>query len=131
MIVHGEIFRTEQLDGFVAEERGQWSGLVTFFISGSGCEIISLNSLRAGRGIGTRLIQAVIGAAHEQGCSRVYVATTNDNLHALGFYQKRGFEMAALRRGAVNKSRKVKPQISLTGFHGIPIRDELELEMLL
>jgi len=131
MLVHGEIFRTDQLDGFAMEEQGQWIGLVTLFISVSGCEIISLNSLQEGRGIGTRLIEEVIAVAREKKCWRVFVATTNDNLHALGFYQKFGFELAALRRGAVSESRKIKLQIPLTGYNDIPLRDELELEILL
>jgi hypothetical protein len=57
--------------------------------------------------------------------------TTNDNLHALGFYQKRGFEIVTVYRGAVNESRKRKPTIPLVGMNGIPLRDEIELEMSL
>jgi hypothetical protein len=57
--------------------------------------------------------------------------TTNDNLHAIGFYQKRGFQMAAIHRGAVNEARKLKPSIPMIGAHGIPMRDEIELEMVL
>jgi hypothetical protein len=59
------------------------------------------------------------------------LSTTNDNLHALGFYQKRGFELATFRRGAVNESRKIKPGIPRVGENGILLRDEIELEMLL
>lgn len=131
MLVHGDVFRTDQLDGFVTEEQGQWIGLVTFCVSQAGCEIISLNSLKEGQGIASRLTQKVIAVAREGKCRRVFVSTTNDNLHALGFYQKRGFELAAIRRGAVNESRKIKPQIPLTGYYDIPIRDEIELEILL
>ena len=57
--------------------------------------------------------------------------TTNDNLSALQFYQKRGFDMSRLYHNAVDKSRKIKPQIPLTGANGIPIRHEIELEMKL
>ena len=131
MVVHGVMFRTDQLDGFVLVEQGQWVGLTTFFISGTGCEIISLNSLKEGRGIASRLIEEVIEVAREGKCKRVSLSTTNDNLHALGFYQKRGFELAAIRRGAITEARKSKPQIPLTGFDNIPIRDEIELEILL
>src|SRR6266511_5950769 len=65
MVVHGVVFRTNQLDGFVAEEQEQWIGLVTFFITPAECEIISLNSLREGKGIAARLIQKVVEAARE------------------------------------------------------------------
>ncbi len=57
--------------------------------------------------------------------------TTNDNLEALGFYQKHGFELVKVNRGALNESRKIKPVIPLIGMHGIPLWDELELEILL
>jgi len=52
-------------------------------------------------------------------------------LNALGFYQKRGFELVAVHRGAVNESRKIKPSIPLVGMNGIPLRDEIELEIKL
>jgi hypothetical protein len=55
--------------------------------------------------------------------------TTNDNLRALRFYQRRGLRLAALYPGAVEESRRLKPSIPLIGENGIPIRDELELEL--
>jgi hypothetical protein len=60
--------------------------------------------------------------------SALRVTTTNDNLDALRFYQKRGFQIVAVRPGAVDESRRVKPSIPVIGEHGIPIRDEIELE---
>jgi len=131
MIVHGEVFRAEQLDGFVAEQGNDRLGLATFYIKDKACEIMSLDSLQEDQGIGTNLVEEVIQEAHEAGCQRLFLTTTNDNLRALGFYQKRGFELASIRRGAVNESRKIKPSIPLTGCHNIPIRDEIELELLL
>jgi hypothetical protein len=131
MVIHGEVFRPEQLDGFVLEDGAEWVGLLTFVVSGGGCEVTSLDSLREGQGIGTQLIHAVVEEARKQNCRRIFLSTTNDNLHALRFYQKRGFELAAIHRGAVNDSRKIKPSIPLTGNDGIPIRDEIELEMSL
>ena len=126
MIVHGEIFRVDQLDGFVTDD---WQGLITFHICSMECEVTSLDSLREGQGIGTKLINAVVEEARKQNCRRVFLVTTNDNLRALGFYQKHGFELVIVHRGAVNESRKIKPTIPLVGFDGIPIRDEIELEM--
>jgi hypothetical protein len=49
----------------------------------------------------------------------------------LRFYQRRGFELTALRRRAVEASRRLKPQIPAIGLYGIPIRDELELDLSL
>jgi N-acetylglutamate synthase-like GNAT family acetyltransferase len=106
-------------------------GLVTYSIEGEACEIVSLDSLAENQGIGTALVQAVGTAARQAGCRRLWLITTNDNTPALRWYQKRGFRLAALHRGAVDQSRRVKPEIPLTGLDGIPIHDELELEILL
>jgi N-acetylglutamate synthase-like GNAT family acetyltransferase len=77
------------------------------------------------------LIEAVAAAARASGCRRVWLITTNDNLTALAFYQKRGFVLTALHPNAVAASRKLKPEIPLVAENGIPIRDELELELRL
>jgi GNAT superfamily N-acetyltransferase len=129
MVVHGDIFFISQLPGFCAEVDGQPAGLVTYTITGAGCEILSLDSLQPGVGIGSALIDAVRQVAIQHGCCRLFLSTTNDNLDALYFYQKRGFVLAALRPGAVNESRKIKPEIPIRGDRGLPIRDEIELQM--
>ena len=95
------------------------------------CEIVTLDSEREGQGLGTKLIDAVIEEARNHNCKRVFLITTNDNLKALGFYQKRGFELVRINRGAVNESRKIKPGIPLIGMNNIPLRDEIELEIVL
>jgi GNAT superfamily N-acetyltransferase len=131
MITRGNVYRPEQLDGFAIEDGNEWIGLLTFFIKDKECEVTSLDSLREGQGVGSKLINAVLGEARKQNCGRVFLITTNDNMQALRFYQKRGFELVAVHRGAVNESRKIKPSISLIGNDGIPLRDEIELEMIL
>jgi GNAT superfamily N-acetyltransferase len=131
MITRGNIYRPEQLEGFVVEDGNEWIGLLTFFIKDKESEVTSLDSLREGQGIGSLLIDKAIEEARARGCKRLFLITTNDNLHALGFYQKRDFEMVAVYRGAVNESRKRKPSIPLVGMNGIPLRDEIELEISL
>ena len=131
MITRGNIYRPEQLEGFVVENGNEWIGLLTFFIKDNECEVTSLDSLRGGQGIGSLLIDKAIEEARARGCKRLFLITTNDNLHALGFYQKRGFEIVMVYRGAVNESRKRKPSIPLVGMNGIPLRDEIELEISL
>ena len=133
MITRGNVYRPEQLEGFVVEEedRAEWIGLLTFFIKDGECEVTSLDSLREKQGIGSKLIEQAIEEARARKCKRLFLITTNDNLKALGFYQKRGFEIVSVYRGAVNKSRKLKPGIPLVGYNNIPLRDEIELEMSL
>jgi ribosomal protein S18 acetylase RimI-like enzyme len=131
MITRGNVYRPEQLEGFVIEDNDEWIGLITFTIKDNELEVTSLDSLREGQGIGTTLINKVIEEARTKKCRRIFLITTNDNLNALGFYQRRGFELVKLYRGAINVSRKIKPGIPLIGYNNIPLRDELELEMIL
>jgi hypothetical protein len=61
---------------------------------------------------------------------RLWLVTTNDNVDALRFYQRRGFRLAELRPEAVTLSRRaLKPEIPMVGAHGIELRDELELDL--
>jgi GNAT superfamily N-acetyltransferase len=131
IVAHGTIHSADGLDGLIAIDRDKWIGLITFLISGQECEIVSLDSLCERRGIGTALVNAVISEAQQARCRRVWLVTTNDNLNALGFYQKRGFELVAVHRHAMAEVRQHKPQIPETGLGGIPLRDEIELELLL
>ena len=131
MIARGKVYRPEQLEGFVVEEEDKWMGLITFLIEDDECEVTSLDSLRPGKGIGTRLMEVVMEEARAKKCNRIFLITTNDNLNALGFYQKRGFEIVTIYRGAIGESRRRKPSIPLIGMNGIPLRDEIELEIRL
>ncbi|MFH1523413.1 MAG: GNAT family N-acetyltransferase [Chloroflexota bacterium] len=130
-VAHGEIFHPADLPGFAAESEGQAVGLLTYHIEGKACEIVTLDSWCEGMGVGSALIETMKQAAHQEGCQRLWLVTTNDNTHALRFYQKRGFSLCALRVNALAESRKLKSEIPFTSEDGIPIRDELELEMRL
>lgn len=130
--VHGVVYRPDDLAGFIAEdEGGRPLGLATYVASEGACELVTLDSVEEGRGVGTALVEAVAAAGRDSGCARLWLVTTNDNLHALGFYQRRGFHLAAVHRGAVAKARELKPSIPEVAPNGIPLRDELELEMAL
>jgi Acetyltransferase (GNAT) family. len=90
--------------------------------------VVSLDSLAEGRGIGSALLKSVEEVAREKKSNRIWLITTNDNLHALRFYQRRGYVLVAVHRNAIERSRQFKPQIPIIGKDGIPLRDEIELE---
>lgn len=129
VVGNGRVFRVAELPGFVAVSEGRPVGLVTYSIGGDACEIVTIDSLREGTGVGTALVEAVLDTVRAVGCRRAWLITTNDNLRMLGFAQKRGFTLVALRPNEVERSRRLKPEIPLVGRDGIPIRDELELEL--
>ena len=131
VVAHGVVYRPDPLDGFIALDGQEWVGEITFIFSQDGCEIVTLDSVREGQGLGTKLINAVVEQVRKQHRKRIFLITTNDNLNALGFYQKRGFQLVKIHRGAVNESRKIKPSIPLIGMNNIPLRDEIELEIIL
>lgn len=131
IVTRGKLHETARLSGFVATELDEPIGLITFHIERNECEIVSLNSLKKKRGVGSALIEAVVEAAKTRGCRRVWVITTNDNTSSLRFYQMRGFHIRAVYPNALDISRKLKSTIPLTGRDGIPLRDEIELEILL
>jgi RimJ/RimL family protein N-acetyltransferase len=131
VVAHGIVYRPHELNGFCALMDGEPIGLITLNLVGDACEIVTLDSKLAKNGIGTALIQAAQTFAHELHCSRLWLVTTNDNITALRFYQKCRFRIKAIYPNAIDAARKIKPQIPELGEHGIPIRDEIEMEMTL
>ncbi|MFQ5414247.1 MAG: GNAT family N-acetyltransferase [Phycisphaerae bacterium] len=115
--------------GFVERQDGELVGLLTWHIDGDGMEILTLNSTREGRGIGTSLILASIETARKRNCRRIWLTTTNDHLRAIGFYQRLGFRLVAVNVGAVDEARKIKPEIPMFGERGIAIHDEIVMEL--
>ena len=127
--VHGSSLRPAELGGFIAERSRRVAGLLTYQLAGNMFEIVTLNAIYRRAGIGTMLIEAAVAKARRFGCREIRLTTTNDNVDALRFYQRRGFRFAELRAGGVDDARaRLKPEIPETGEYGIPLRDELILE---
>ena len=131
MVLHGESVDLGTADGWYADQDDEVVGLITYRVSDDVMEILSLDSLHEQHGIGTALLNMAVSYARNSGISKITLITTNDNLSALRFYQKRGFNMSRLFCNAVDQSRKLKPEIPLFGIDGIPLKHEIELEMCL
>ena len=125
--VRGQLLDGLALPAVIAEREGQRCGLATYECNGEECEIVSLDALEQYIGIGTALVDAVAEIGRQAGATVLVVETTNDNLDALRFYQRRGFAIRAIRPGAIERSRQLKQDIPATGSFGIPIRDEIDL----
>jgi GNAT superfamily N-acetyltransferase len=126
-VVHGTVFRPADLPGLIAERAGRLTGLLTYHVSNGVMEIVTLNALERRAGVGTLLMEAAATDARQQHCHEIRLTTTNDNLDALRFYQRRGLRLVALRPGAVDRARLDKPEIPRIGDFGIPLRDEIDL----
>jgi ribosomal protein S18 acetylase RimI-like enzyme len=131
MVSRSVLHNLSDAPGLVACDEGKRVGLLLYRIDGDECEIMSLDSLKEGIGVGTALLSVMRQTAREAGCKRLWLITTNDNTHALRFYQKRGFRLVALYPNALDDSRLLKPEIPLIGLDEIPLRDEIELEITL
>ena len=132
VVAHGVIYVPHRLPGFVAENQsGAVVGLATYVLERQSCELVTLNAVPEGTGIGSALLRAVVAAATNAGCTRLWLVTTNDNLNGLAFYQKRGLHIIAVHTDALARARRIKPSIPLVGANGILLRDEIELQMLL
>ena len=129
VVGHGVVFEPATLPGFLAIEAGAVVGLVTYAIEGAVCEIVTIDALVEGRGVGRALMGAVEDAARRAGCRRLELVSTNDNERALGFYRRLGFAVVEVRTNAIEASRALKPSIPLVSDAGVPIRDEIALAL--
>lgn len=129
MVIRGAIIDMTKVEGCIALENNAIVGLITFTIDNEECEILSLDSLKENTGLGTNLLQMIIHHAKENKCKRVKLITTNDNIKAIQFYQKRGFDICNIYYNALEISRKIKPEIPMIGENGIPIKHEIEFSL--
>jgi len=127
--IHDELYAPSELPSLVAELDGERVGLLTYRVDRHGLEVVTVDALMDGVGAGTSLICAARSIAQSQALPRMWTVTTNDNVHALWFYQRLGLRVVRVDLGAVDRARLLKPSIPLMGHDGIPIRDELVLEV--
>lgn len=129
MVISSGIYQCDELDGFaIVDHKEKIMGLITYVISDNECEIISLDSKDENKGIGTALLNQVEAVSKKSGCCKIKLVTTNDNLHAFLFYQKKGYQIAKIFPNSVEKARIIKPEIPKKADNGIPIRDEILFE---
>ncbi len=127
----GELVEALRHPAMLAWADDELVGVATYVTDGEACELLTLHADTRLIGVGTALVQAVRARALDAGCGLLWVVTTNDNLDALRFYQRRGLRIVGITPDAMDASRKLKPSIPLTGEYDIPLRDEIELEMSL
>jgi GNAT superfamily N-acetyltransferase len=128
IVSRGRLFDGLALPGLVAVRDGDVAGVALYDLGADECELVFLAALVDGVGAGTVLLDAVADLARDAGCRRAWLVTTNDNTAAIRFYQRRGWDLVALHRDALDRSRALKPAIPRTGNDGIALRHELELE---
>jgi N-acetylglutamate synthase-like GNAT family acetyltransferase len=132
LVSRGRVIYAADLPGLCAVDgKDMPLGVAAYEVSERECQLVILEALTRFTGIGTALVDAVKRAALAAECRRLWLVTTNDNLDALRFYQRRGFELVAVHRDLRETAQRLKPSIPLVGEYGITLRDEIELEMRL
>jgi N-acetylglutamate synthase-like GNAT family acetyltransferase len=131
MVSHGQAYDATQLPTLVAAQGDALIGLATLRFDQGECELLTIEALQKQAGVGSALLDAVIEQANSHGCTRLWLITTNDNLDAIRFYQRRGMRLVAVHVGAVDRARQLKTSIPDVGEYGIPLHDELEFELRL
>lgn len=130
LVIRGKKYYPSALDGIIAENERGIAGFLFYEMRDRDCEIIVFEIFDKFKGTGTAILNKLKEIAKNKKCYRLYLMTTNDNLDALRFYQRRGFTICEIHVDSVKISRKIKPTIGMIGNHGIPVRDEIDLEFL-
>jgi ribosomal protein S18 acetylase RimI-like enzyme len=94
--------------------------------------MLSVLPERQGRGGGRSLLDAVREEGVQRGLDKILVVTTNDDLPALALYQRYGFRITEIVVGRVAQDHGAGIDGHVvTGFAGIPVCDEIRLELQL
>jgi len=113
------------------DSAGDRAGVLSYQIANGQLEIVSIDVKTHRQGTGTALLEAAISVGRSEGCRRAWLVTTNDNLDALRFDQRRSWRLVQVNRDAVDFARVLKPLIPKVGGYGMEIHDEIELEYVL
>src|SRR4051794_9040142 len=126
IVAFGEVVDIDQMPALVAVMHREPSGALAYRLLGDALHIVALatDPMWQRSGVGGYLVAEAELLAHRLSLARVVVATTNDNLPALYFYQRRGYRLTAL----VADSITAHTGEAHAGFAGIPVRDEVRLE---
>jgi len=126
---HGELVEDASLlDGFAVEHDGRPVGCALLDVVDQKAELVVIATNYRGAGAGTSLLEAVVERAKQEGWTRLWLITSNDNTDAIRLYQRAGWDWVDFRRDAITRGRDLKPEIPETGNHGIPLRHEIEFE---
>jgi ribosomal protein S18 acetylase RimI-like enzyme len=126
IVAFGEVVDIDQMPALVAVMHQEPSGALAYRLFGDALHIVALatDPMWQRSGVGGHLVAEAELLARRLKLTRLVVSTSNDNLPALYFYQRRGYHLCELIPNSVLAHTKEM----VAGFAGIPVRDEVRLE---
>jgi GNAT superfamily N-acetyltransferase len=126
IVAFGQLMDIDQMPSLVAVMHQEPSGALVYRLLGDALHIVALatDPMWQRSGVGGYLVAEAELLARRLNLRRLVVSTTNDNLPAMYFYQRRGYRMTAF----VPESVMMHTRQEIAGFAGIPVRDEIRLE---
>jgi ribosomal protein S18 acetylase RimI-like enzyme len=126
IVAFGEVMDVDQMPALVAFVTADLSGALAYRAMGDALHIVALatDPMWQRSGVGGHLVAEAELLARRLDLMRVIVSTTNDNLPALYFYQRRGYRLTDLVPNSIVVHTGQEP----AGFAAIPVRDEVRLE---
>ena len=126
IVAFGEVMDIDQMPALVAQMHRDISGALAYRQYGDALHIVALatDPMWQRSGVGGHLLAEAELLARRLNLLRLIVSTTNDNLPALYFYQRRGYRLIELVPNSIIEHTKRQAG----GFAGIPVRDEIRLE---
>jgi GNAT superfamily N-acetyltransferase len=126
IVAFGDVMDVDQMPMLVAVAAADPSGALVYRQLGDALHIVALatDPMWQRSGVGGNLVAEAELLARRLSLSKLVVATTNDNLPALYFYQRRGYRLTDLVVNNIAAHTKKE----VPGFAGIPVRDEVRLE---
>lgn len=133
IIFGGRAYTSRDFETIGAHDgEGTLVGIALWTMRGRVALLGAIDSFQPGSGAAGALLERVQQEARGRNAVSLRAVTTNDNVHALVYYQRKGFRLDTLFVGSVDAFRgRDNPNFRRIGFNGLPVRDTLELEMAL
>jgi GNAT superfamily N-acetyltransferase len=126
IVAFGEVMDIDRMPALVAIMRDEPAGALAYRLLPDALHIVALatDPMWQRSGVGGYLVAEAELMARRLNLDKLIVSTTNDNLPALYFYQRRGYRLTHL----VPDSVLLHTHQVVAGFAGIPTCDEIRLE---
>jgi len=131
IVSNGVLHTLSDYDAVVAYAGNQRVGFAVFRLDLPEAELLAIRAVAQWGGVGTQLIRNVEERVKAKGAQTLWLCTTNDNISAIQFYQRRGYRFRALHTGEFQNVLRIKgidPETPVVGQNNIVIRDELVFE---